>query len=132
MGRFLAITAAFVVLVAVGWAAAVGPWAWWVLGGVVVAIIAVAIYDLVQTKHSILRNYPVVGHLRFLLETLRPELQQYFIERNWDGRPFDRDIRSIVYERAKGIQDRKSTRLNSSHVASSYAVFCLEKKNSLT
>src|SRR5699024_12446174 len=63
----------------------------------------VAIYDLVQTKHSILRNYPVVGHLRFLLETLRPELQQYFIERNWDGRPFDRDIRSIVYERAKGI-----------------------------
>src|SRR5699024_9041752 len=47
--RFLAITAAFVVLVAVGWAAAVGPWAWWVLGGVVLAIIAVAIYDLVQT-----------------------------------------------------------------------------------
>ena len=108
MGRFLAITAAFVVLVAVGWAAAVGPWAWWVLGGVVLAIIAVAIYDLVQTKHSILRNYPVVGHLRFLLETLRPELQQYFIERNWDGRPFDRDIRSIVYERAKGIHGEKA------------------------
>lgn len=67
------------------------------------AIVGVAAYDLLQRKHSILRNYPVVGHLRFLLETLRPELQQYFIGRNWDGRPFDRDIRSLIYERAKGI-----------------------------
>ncbi|WP_181272976.1 FMN-binding glutamate synthase family protein [Brevibacterium oceani] len=103
MGRFLAITSALTGLVAVAWAAAVGPWAWWVLGAVVLAVVGVAVYDLLQRKHSILRNYPVVGHLRFLLETLRPELQQYFIERNWDGRPFDRDIRSLVYERAKGI-----------------------------
>ncbi|WP_210603099.1 FMN-binding glutamate synthase family protein [Brevibacterium oceani] len=103
MGRFLAITSALIGLVAVAWAAAVGPWAWWVLGAVVLAVVGVAVYDLLQRKHSILRNYPVVGHLRFLLETLRPELQQYFIERNWDGRPFDRDIRSLVYERAKGI-----------------------------
>ena len=49
-----------------------------------------------------LRNYPILGHLRFLLEALRPELQQYFIERNFDGRPFDRDVRSLIYERAKG------------------------------
>jgi glutamate synthase domain-containing protein 2 len=63
----------------------------------------VAAHDLLQRKHSILRNYPVIGHARFLLEGVRPELQQYFVERNWDGRPFDRDIRSIVYERAKGI-----------------------------
>ncbi|WP_166822580.1 FMN-binding glutamate synthase family protein [Brevibacterium limosum] len=103
MGRFLAITSALIGLVAAAWAAAVGPWAWWVLGAVVLAIVGVAAYDLLQRRHSILRNYPVVGHLRFLLETLRPELQQYFIERNWDGRPFDRDIRSLVYERAKGI-----------------------------
>ncbi|WP_169253058.1 FMN-binding glutamate synthase family protein [Brevibacterium sp. 'Marine'] len=103
MGRFLAVTSALIGLVAAAWAAAVGPWAWWVLGGAVLAIVGVAAYDLLQRKHSILRNYPVVGHLRFLLETLRPELQQYFIERNWDGRPFDRDIRSLVYERAKGI-----------------------------
>ncbi|MEY9855601.1 hypothetical protein ABH935_001205 [Catenulispora sp. GAS73] len=44
-------------------------------------------YDLVQRRHSILRNYPVIGHLRFALEFVRPELQQYFIERNYDGRP---------------------------------------------
>ena len=49
-----------------------------------------------------LRNYPVLGHMRFLLEALRPEIQQYFIEPNFDGRPFDRDVRSLVYERAKG------------------------------
>ena len=68
------------------------------------ALLAVAVYDLLQRRHSILRNYPVLGHLRFLLEDIRPELQQYFIERNCDGRPFDRDTRSVVYERAKGIQ----------------------------
>lgn len=103
IGRFLAITSALIGLVAAAWAASVGPWAWWGLGAVVLAIVGVAAYDLLQRRHSILRNYLVVGHLRFLLETLRPELQQYFIERNWDGRPFDRDIRSLVYERAKGI-----------------------------
>ncbi|MFF3883613.1 FMN-binding glutamate synthase family protein [Streptomyces sp. NPDC001914] len=62
----------------------------------------VAVHDIAQRRHSILRNYPLLGHLRFALESLRPELQQYFIERNFDGRPFDRDTRSIVYERAKG------------------------------
>ncbi|MDQ2851462.1 MAG: glutamate synthase-related protein, partial [Actinomycetota bacterium] len=66
------------------------------------AIAALAARDLLQKKHSILRNYPVIGHSRFLLEGLRPELQQYFIERNWDGRPFDRDTRTLIYERAKG------------------------------
>jgi glutamate synthase domain-containing protein 2 len=46
--------------------------------------------------------------MRFLLETIRPEIQQYFIERNYDGRPFDRDTRSIVYERAKGIHGEQA------------------------
>ena len=108
MGRFLAITSALGILAALGWVAAVGPWAWWVIGALIVALIVLAIHDLVQKKHAILRNYPVVGHLRFLLEGLRPELQQYFIERNWDGRPFDRDTRSIIYERSKGIHGEKA------------------------
>jgi glutamate synthase domain-containing protein 2 len=68
-----------------------------------VIALGVAIHDVVQKKHSILRNYPLAGHLRFLFEDIRPELQQYFIERNFDGRPYDRDTRSIIYERAKGI-----------------------------
>ncbi|HEX3897566.1 MAG TPA: FMN-binding glutamate synthase family protein [Mycobacteriales bacterium] len=76
---------------------------WWGLAVPLLLIAALASYDVLQRKHSILRNYPVIGHMRFLLESIRPEIQQYFIERNTDGRPFDRDTRSVIYERAKGI-----------------------------
>jgi glutamate synthase domain-containing protein 2 len=82
-------------------AVAVSPLCW-ILAGPLLVIAAIGVGDLVQRRHSVLRNYPVLGHFRFLLESPRPELQQYFIERNFDGRPFDRDIRSIVYQRAKG------------------------------
>ncbi|MFI8086616.1 FMN-binding glutamate synthase family protein [Kitasatospora sp. NPDC086009] len=77
------------------------PW-WWAAAGPLLAVALLGVWDLVQRRHSVLRNYPVLGHLRFLMESIRPELQQYFVERNFDGRPFDRDTRSIVYERAKG------------------------------
>ena len=70
-------------------------------------VVALGIHDLVQKKHSILRNYPVIGHMRFLLEDIRPELQQYFIERNYDGRPYDRDTRSTIYARAKGTNEEQ-------------------------
>lgn len=83
-------------------AVTVSPW-WWLPAGIAWALTAVGAYDLLQRRHSVLRNYPLLGHLRFLLERLRPEFQQYFIERDYDGRPFNRDVRSIVYERAKGI-----------------------------
>ncbi|MEU5380586.1 FMN-binding glutamate synthase family protein [Streptomyces sp. NPDC005968] len=79
----------------------VSPW-WWPAAVLLVWAGALGAWDVVQRRHSVLRNYPVLGHARFLLERIRPELQQYFIERNFDGRPFDRDVRSIVYERAKG------------------------------
>src|SRR5690625_3370711 len=73
------------------------------LGAAGAALGGLAAHDLTQKRHTILRIYPVIGHMRYLLEGLRPEIQQYFIERNWDGRPFDRDVRTIIYERAKGI-----------------------------
>nr|WP_245791160.1 FMN-binding glutamate synthase family protein [Actinacidiphila rubida] len=77
--------------------------AWWLVAAVPLGLLAVlGLWDLLQRRHAVLRNYPVIGHARYLLERIRPELQQYFIERNFDGRPFDRDTRSIVYERAKG------------------------------
>ncbi|WP_328541039.1 FMN-binding glutamate synthase family protein [Streptomyces sp. NBC_00344] len=88
-------------LAALGAAVWISPW-WWVAGALLALPAVLGIYDLVQRRHSVLRNYPVIGHARFLLERIRPELQQYFVERNFDGRPFDRDVRSIVYERAKG------------------------------
>ncbi|MFI1151027.1 FMN-binding glutamate synthase family protein [Streptomyces sp. NPDC020817] len=92
-----------VLLAACASAAAVLAAPWLVALAVPLVLLAlVAVHDLLQHRHSILRNYPLLGHLRFALEALRPEVQQYFIERNFDGRPFDRDTRSIVYERAKG------------------------------
>ncbi|WP_405591384.1 FMN-binding glutamate synthase family protein [Streptomyces sp. NBC_01190] len=94
----LSVVAALAAVGAAGW---VSPW-WWIAAAVLVPPALLGVWDLLQRKHSVLRNYPVVGHARFLLERIRPELQQYFIERNFDGRPFDRDVRSIVYERAKG------------------------------
>ncbi|MGW1889022.1 FMN-binding glutamate synthase family protein [Streptomyces sp. NPDC002004] len=79
----------------------VTPW-WWTAAVPLTALGALGVRDLLQRRHSVLRNYPVLGHLRFLMEAVRPELQQYFIERNYDGRPYDRDVRSLVYQRAKG------------------------------
>ncbi len=65
---------------------------------------AVGIYDMLQTSHSVTRNYPIIGHFRFLLERIRPEIQQYFIESSTDGVPFDRETRDLVYDRAKGAK----------------------------
>jgi glutamate synthase domain-containing protein 2 len=79
------------------------PW-WWLPGSVLLLLAATGVRDLLQRRHSVLRNYPVLGHLRYALESIRPEMQQYFVERNTDGRPFDRDVRSIVYQRAKGTE----------------------------
>jgi glutamate synthase domain-containing protein 2 len=62
---------------------------------------ALGVYDLVQRRHSVLRNYPIIGHLRFLFEFIRPELRQYFFESDTDSIPFSRQQRAIVYQRAK-------------------------------
>ena len=62
---------------------------------------AVGTNDLVQKRHSVLRNYPIMAHLRFLLEHIRPEMRQYFFESETDGAPFSRDRRALVYQRAK-------------------------------
>lgn len=82
-------------------ALAISPW-WWILAAVGAALLTVAIVDYVQPRNSILRNFPLLGHGRFIMEELRPMIQQYFIERNWDGKPFDRDARALIYDRADG------------------------------
>ncbi len=61
--------------------------------------------DLLQTRHTIRRNFPLIGHGRYLMEMIRPELNQYFVESNIDGRPFNRNKRSLIYQRAKGAID---------------------------
>jgi glutamate synthase domain-containing protein 2 len=70
-------------------------------------LVLLGIWDIFQTRHSILRNYPIIGHLRFLLEDTGPELHQYLVENDTDGRPFDRDTRSLIYQRAKSVPDEK-------------------------
>jgi glutamate synthase domain-containing protein 2 len=57
--------------------------------------------DMFQVKKAVLRNFPLIGRLRYLFESIRPELRQYFFESDLDGRPFSRRQRSIVYQRAK-------------------------------
>ncbi|KAA0022192.1 FMN-binding glutamate synthase family protein [Antrihabitans cavernicola] len=108
MLRFFVVAFVAVLVVAVGVVATIGSWAWWVLFLILAVLLATAIFDLTQRKHSILRNYPVLGHMRYFLESLRPEIQQYFVERNFDGRPYDRDVRTVIYERAKGIHGEQS------------------------
>jgi glutamate synthase domain-containing protein 2 len=63
--------------------------------------------DTRQSRHAVLRNYPIIGHLRFLLEFIRPEMRQYFIEADNEAAPFSRQQRSIVYQRAKGDSDKR-------------------------
>jgi glutamate synthase domain-containing protein 2 len=64
------------------------------------------LYDLIQTKHAITRNYPVLGHARFFFEMIRPEIRQYFLESDLDGKPFSRNQRAVVYQRAKQDTDK--------------------------
>jgi len=71
------------------------------------ALFALGVHDLRQFRHSILRNYPVVGHLRFMLESIRPEIRQYIIESDHDEVPFSRQDRGLVYQRAKGEEDKR-------------------------
>jgi glutamate synthase domain-containing protein 2 len=78
------------------------------------ALAALGTHDLIQTRHSILRSFPIAAHIRFLFEDARPEIRQYFLESDTDGVPFDRNTRSIVYQRAKGELDKRplGTELN--------------------
>jgi glutamate synthase domain-containing protein 2 len=80
-------------------------WAWAGLLGL--AGLGLGVRDMLQPRHAVLRNYPVIGHLRFLLEFIRPEMRQYFIESDNEASPFSRQQRSLVYQRAKGDPDKR-------------------------
>ena len=80
--------------------------AYW-LFSIIGPLIVIGYYDVLQRKHTILRLYPVVGHLRFLFEAVRPEIQQYFVESDTNGQPISREFRALVYQRAKGDRDTR-------------------------
>ena len=75
----------------------------WVPGMLAALLALVGLWDLVQTGHAIRRNYPVIGHIRWFAELVRPELRQYLFEADEEAAPFSRSQRSLVYRRAKGI-----------------------------
>jgi glutamate synthase domain-containing protein 2 len=68
---------------------------------------ALGFWDLRQTRSAVLRNYPVIGHLRFMLEKIRPEIRQYFLESDTEATPFSRSQRSLAYARAKDETDKR-------------------------
>ncbi len=83
-------------------------WAQMYWGFIIIApVILLGLYDLVQTKHAVLHIYPVIGHLRYFFESIRPEIQQYFVESNINGRPINREFRALIYQRAKNVRDTR-------------------------
>ncbi len=68
-------------------------------------LIIMGIVDMTQTKHAIRRNFPVIGRMRYLLESIRPEIMQYFVETDTEGRPINRIFRTLVYQRSKKVND---------------------------
>ena len=104
--RYLTISLA-VVLAMLGCFAWVGfgQWGWMALLGL--GGFAIGVRDLLQRPKALLRNYPVIGHIRYLLEWIRPEIRQYFIESDREAVPFSRQQRSLVYQRSKGESDKR-------------------------
>jgi len=72
-----------------------------------IPLVVLGLYDVTQKRHTVLRLYPIIGHLRYLFESFRPEIQQYFVESDLSGRPVSREFRSLVYQRAKGVRDTR-------------------------
>ena len=100
-------TSAMLALVGLGlgWQERSGLWC--VLGVTGALFFVLGVRDVRQTQKAVLRNYPVIGHLRYLLEFIRPEMRQYFIEGDNEAAPFSRQQRSLVYQRAKGASDKR-------------------------
>ena len=71
----------------------------------VIPLVLMGIVDITQKKHAIRRNFPVIGRARYLLESIRPEIMQYFVETDTEGRPLDRGTRSMIYQRSKNVMD---------------------------
>ncbi|KAA3639807.1 MAG: FMN-binding glutamate synthase family protein, partial [Proteobacteria bacterium] len=82
------------------------PGAWW-LFVIWLPLAVIGLWDMFQTKQTLRRLYPVLGHFRYLLESFRTEIQQYFIETDLSGKPVNREHRALVYQRAKGQRDTR-------------------------
>lgn len=96
--------ATVVLVVGLGWLGTRWTPAWWILLGLA-PVLALGLRDALQTRHAVLRNWPLLGRFRYAFESIRPEIQQYFVEGDTDGKPIHRNFRSVVYQRAKDELD---------------------------
>src|SRR5271155_529423 len=87
---------------------------------VFIVLAVIGTVDVFQTRHAVLRNYPLSAHIRFILEEIRPEIRQYFLESEKDGTPFSRDQRALVYQRAKQALDKRPFGTQNDVYASGY------------
>src|SRR5690606_28857803 len=103
--RHLAWIACIVVaLASIALALAVSPHWWWP-AAVAGALSLLGLADVMQRTSTLRQLYPVLAHFRYGLESVGPEIRQYFIERDTDEVPFSREQRALVYQRAKQVQD---------------------------
>ena len=107
-GRYFALVIAIVLFLVTGAMSVLGYGSqYWLLAAATGVLSLIGLRDITQTKQSIRRNYPILAHIRFFLEEIRPEIRQYFLEADRDETPFSRAQRSIVYQRAKGVVDKR-------------------------
>ena len=92
-------------LVSISWLLHQGDRLSWVLCGFTVLYTGIGFYDLFFSRHNLNRLYPVVAYMRYILESFRVEIQQYFVANDTEERPFNREQRSLVYQRAKNVRD---------------------------
>jgi glutamate synthase domain-containing protein 2 len=105
MRQYFSIFAISAPLVVLGLSKLWPPTLWIML--LLIPIIVLGLIDMFQTKHTIRRLYPVIGWFRYLFESIRPEIQQYFVESETSGAPIPREFRSLIYQRAKGDRDTR-------------------------
>jgi glutamate synthase domain-containing protein 2 len=120
VSRYLAFSTVLLLTIAAGIAA------FWTRTGLIafaplLALSLLGLWDLAQKHHSVLRNYPLLGHLRWFFEGIRPEIRQYLIEDERDEDPFSREERSLVYQRAKDAEDKRPFGTREDVYAAGYA-----------
>ncbi|MGN6111622.1 MAG: FMN-binding glutamate synthase family protein [Luteimonas sp.] len=105
--RYSAYIASIVIAAVSAWRVAAHPaslgWRW--LLGITAALVVLGTWDLLQKRSTLRRNYPLLAHFRYGLESIGPEIRQYFIQSDLEEVPFSREQRSLVYQRAKGVMD---------------------------
>jgi glutamate synthase domain-containing protein 2 len=104
--RYFALAAALLITAGAGLASLINPY--WLIAAAIGALLSLlGLYDLAQAQHSLLRNYPIMAHFRFFFEMIRPEIRQYLLEADTEAVPFSRAQRSLVYQRAKNVEDKR-------------------------